>query len=94
MLESGERAFKQINDGEGHSIGDDVLINVADIISGRLRAGDNLYRYGGDEFVILAAVNIKAASTLAENLRNLVIDAESPSRIVRKNSTARAPPAG
>lgn len=73
--------FKQINDGEGHAIGDDVLIKVAEIISGRLRAGDNLYRYGGDEFVVLAAVNIKAASTLAENLRNLVIDSEMPSRI-------------
>ncbi len=73
--------FKQINDGEGHAVGDDVLIHIAEIISHRLRAGDSLYRYGGDEFVVLAAVSAQAASTLAENLRALVVEAKSPSRL-------------
>jgi diguanylate cyclase (GGDEF)-like protein len=45
--------FKQINDKYGHPSGDDVLKKTAEILSTNIRLTDSVYRYGGDEFVIL-----------------------------------------
>lgn len=45
--------FKRINDTHGHPVGDVVLRHVAGVIDGALRAGDQLGRYGGEEFVAL-----------------------------------------
>ncbi|AUW93181.1 hypothetical protein BXT84_03780 [Sulfobacillus thermotolerans] len=51
--------FKQVNDTYGHSAGDYVLQVIAQRLKNCLRAEDRVYRYGGDEFVIL----IEAALT-------------------------------
>jgi diguanylate cyclase (GGDEF)-like protein len=45
--------FKQINDAHGHVAGDEVLRNVVELLSDCVRKVDSVYRYGGDEFVIL-----------------------------------------
>jgi diguanylate cyclase (GGDEF)-like protein len=45
--------FKRVNDHFTHMIGDEVLRRVAGALQRRLRAGDKLVRYGGDEFVVL-----------------------------------------
>lgn len=45
--------FKKINDSDGHLIGDEVLIEIARLISQQLRSDDIVCRLGGDEFVIL-----------------------------------------
>src|SRR5437773_7331197 len=45
--------FKKYNDTNGHLAGDDVLRRVAASIRGALRQGDNLYRYGGEEFLVI-----------------------------------------
>jgi diguanylate cyclase (GGDEF)-like protein len=45
--------FKEVNTVHGHLVGDEVLQQVASVLSRTLRAGDFLARYGGDEFVIV-----------------------------------------
>ena len=53
--------FKAINDGHGHDVGDDFLAAVAARLSASLRSGDFLGRYGGDEFLVIAASDDEGA---------------------------------
>lgn len=65
--------FKHVNDAQGHQVGDQVLVRLADLIRSRIRDSDYLYRYGGDEFLIL--VNHADATqtvALAEDIRSLI----------------------
>jgi len=45
--------FKEVNDTFGHDVGDEVLVEVARRLLGRVRACDTLARHGGDEYVML-----------------------------------------
>ena len=45
--------FKQINDTYGHSVGDRLIVSVAEALRARLRASDAIARLGGDEFAVL-----------------------------------------
>jgi diguanylate cyclase (GGDEF)-like protein len=45
--------FKQINDRHGHLAGDACLAEVADVLARSARAGDQVFRWGGDEFAVL-----------------------------------------
>lgn len=65
--------FKKINDTHGHIIGDEILIEVADLIRANTRPSENLYRYGGEEFIVIAEhTQLEGAAQLAENLRALI----------------------
>ena len=65
--------FKSINDSFGHLAGDRLLVAITEIICGRIRSTDNLYRQGGEEFIIVAMdTNQDIAAKLAEELRMLV----------------------
>ena len=45
--------FKEVNDTYGHMVGDDVLVNLVELLKEQLRKGDTLARFGGEEFVII-----------------------------------------
>ncbi len=45
--------FKRVNDGHGHLIGDEVLLLLSRLMRSSFRHQDHLYRFGGEEFVVL-----------------------------------------
>jgi diguanylate cyclase (GGDEF)-like protein len=62
--------FKDVNDTYGHSVGDEVLVNLTRLIRDKIRNTDALVRWGGEEFVILCSdTPIQNAQFLAEKLR-------------------------
>ncbi|WP_339461976.1 GGDEF domain-containing protein [Pseudomonas sp. EA_105y_Pfl2_R69] len=66
--------FKQINDQHGHSIGDEALKAVANALKDSLRNVDMVFRYGGEEFlVLLSNTSREAASMVGERLRMAVM---------------------
>ena len=67
--------FKQVNDTYGHSAGDEVLKAVVGTIKHLLRNVDMVFRYGGEEFlVLLSGTPAEAANMVGERLRQAVED--------------------
>ena len=65
--------FKQINDTYGHQAGDEILKELANVISREVREVDLLARYGGEEFaVLLPQTNLEKAREVAERIRKSV----------------------
>jgi diguanylate cyclase (GGDEF)-like protein len=65
--------FKSINDNFGHDTGDAVLRSIARSIKDSVRGSDILFRYGGEEFVIVLSNTSKGgAMNLAERIRRAV----------------------
>jgi two-component system, cell cycle response regulator len=69
--------FKKFNDTYGHTCGDVVLINVAQIVMSSVRQIDIAARYGGEEFsVILPGTSLESALVVAERIRKSVEEAK------------------
>jgi diguanylate cyclase (GGDEF)-like protein len=65
--------FKQVNDVHGHLTGDAVLKEFVDRIRERIRDSDLLFRWGGDEFVVLAtSVGYRGGAALAKGLCQII----------------------
>jgi diguanylate cyclase len=65
--------FKRVNDTYGHDNGDRILLQLAEILAQQVRAGDFVFRLGGEEFlIILADVHTSAIKAVAEKIRAIV----------------------
>ena len=71
--------FKRINDSFGHLFGDEVLLRMGDLLRKTFRDGDRLFRFGGEEFVvILNAPDRELAEAGFERFRSSVEKHEFP----------------
>jgi diguanylate cyclase (GGDEF)-like protein len=62
--------FKSINDTYGHLFGDEVLLLVARKITSTFRASEHIFRFGGEEFVVLLdSPDVGAAAAAFERMR-------------------------
>jgi diguanylate cyclase (GGDEF)-like protein len=67
--------FKRINDTHGHEAGDQVLVDFVALVRGSIRKLDQVYRVGGEEFLVLfTAVDAAALPVLCEMLRTKIQD--------------------
>lgn len=67
--------FKAINDEFGHLKGDEVLVQLARLLEDASRSGDLIFRWGGEEFVLLLpTTDIETATAIAETIRDSVIN--------------------
>ena len=65
--------FKQLNDTEGHLAGDQMLKAVADGVQKKIRETDILFRYGGEEFLLILPETRKArALVMADRIRRTI----------------------
>lgn len=67
-------AFKGINDQWGHLIGDECLRDVAGILREVVRVPDSCFRWGGDEFAVLADGDLAGADVLRRRIAEAVRD--------------------
>jgi len=69
--------FKKINDSYGHTVGDQVLFQLANILQENIRHPDTVGRYGGEEFlVVLPNTRLKQAAEQAARLSMRIREAE------------------
>jgi diguanylate cyclase (GGDEF)-like protein len=65
--------FKSVNDNYGHVIGSKLLQDIGEVLSLILRASDHIYRYGGDEFVvIMPSVDMGTVHEIASRVLNKI----------------------
>ena len=72
--------FKSINDSYGHLVGDQLLIEISNIIKNSLRNFDTLSRYGGDEFVCLIT-NFSGHSHCQAIVERIIESTKNPIKI-------------
>ena len=69
--------FKLINDSMGHSVGDQLLVSVSQLISSNVREIDTVVRLGGDEFVILIP-NVHSKEDIEHSLSRMLDNLSKP----------------
>jgi diguanylate cyclase (GGDEF)-like protein len=74
--------FKQINDSFGHIAGDKTLIFLSKLIQNSLRRGTRIYRYGGEEFVVILN---RTSREEAHKIVDRIIKETSDSKLLYKN---------
>lgn len=89
--------FKNINDTQGHSYGDRVLLSIARLLEKELPPGATVYRFGGDEFMIIvrhkfATERVQVYVTeITKKLRSIVLKEEKRSSIACSMGISRYP---
>jgi len=78
--------FKIINDTYGHLAGDKVLIFISKILKQTLREGDKIFRYGGEEFIIILN---RTDNIFCEKIANRILELIRANNLIYKGSTLR-----
>lgn len=84
--------FKQLNDRFGHAAGDRVLAGTVRCVTDNLRTYDKVFRYGGDEFlIVLPAAGLAEGHSVAERIRQMLgttkFDAGSDNKRLRMTAS-------
>jgi len=83
--------FKKVNDTYGHDVGDNILIDLANILKANVRESDLVIRYGGEEFlVILPDTEGEGGLLVAEKIRKAVEEFQFKAGSVLINKTISA----
>lgn len=77
--------FKQINDTHGHLVGDHILQQFTQVVLSVLRAHDGLYRYGGDEFVLLLKKDKYTTTSAAQQVFQRIQDKLNQSELYKQH---------
>ena len=73
--------FKGINDAHGHATGDEVLKAITDVIKDCLRNIDQVFRFGGEEFlIVMSNTGPEAAAVVGERVRNATLQLTYPAK--------------
>jgi diguanylate cyclase (GGDEF)-like protein len=65
--------FKMVNDGRGHWVGSRLLLELGKVLKSQVRSCDYLFRYGGDEFIVLLGnSNSENSKKVAERIRKAI----------------------
>jgi diguanylate cyclase (GGDEF)-like protein len=86
--------FKRVNDVYGHGVGDELLLQVADVLRASVRASDVVCRVGGEEFaVIMPSGDFRSAVTLAERVGEELgkLEADAAGRLTVSTGIAVGP---
>lgn len=70
--------FKKFNDTYGHDVGDEVLVNVASTLTKTLRDSDTIFRWGGEEILIVLSGDEESSKVIAERCREAIEKMEIP----------------
>ncbi|MFK7965145.1 MAG: EAL domain-containing protein [Burkholderiaceae bacterium] len=81
--------FKEVNDSKGHEIGDQVLSELSQRFASSCRASDTLARFGGDEFIVVAA-DIDHPEVVERIARSLLDAAREPVELMDEQITLSA----
>jgi diguanylate cyclase (GGDEF)-like protein len=73
--------FKAINDGRGHHTGDDVLKTLGAILRELTRQADYVFRWGGDEFIVLLSAGEADARRKANRIREAFLESAIVSKL-------------
>lgn len=73
--------FKRVNDGFGHLIGDEVLIMLAQVMRQAFRFDDQLFRFGGEEFIVLLQPTTEASAFATLERFRKHVEAQTFSRV-------------
>lgn len=76
--------FKVINDTHGHIVGDKILIFIANILKKTLRDGDKIFRYGGEEFILILN---RVDSVYCKKIASRILELISSNNLIYKGTS-------